>query len=238
MQKIIKKFKEHALKFFVFAALSLFLHNCKPYYDAFYTDPEKCFRECYFKRPYDVVIIPGYPYDSLGTNDLLEQRVKWASFLYKRGFTHNVIFSGGAVHSPYVESEIMRLYALKLGIDSSHIFTESNAKHTTENLYYSYKLAEKSGFQKIAFASQAAQTSFMKPFKRKFKLNVDFLPLLEDSLKTLEITINTIDARRAFKPDFIPLRQQESIFQNLRGTRGKEVKLAIQKEKKSIQPYK
>ena len=54
-------------------------------------------------------------------------------------------------------------------IKSEDVFVEMKAEHTTENLYYGCRMAEELGFKTIAFATQPAQSSFMKPFKRKFK---------------------------------------------------------------------
>lgn len=210
----------------------LFLNSCNAYYNLFYTDPKKCFEECIIKKPYDVVIVPGFPYDSTSMNKVLEQRIKWAYFLYKKGYTKNIIFSGSAVHSPYVEAEIMRLYALQLGVKEENIFTETKAEHSTENLYNSYVMAKDAGFNTIAFASHPAQTSFMKPFKRKFKLDIDFIPVIEDSLQSLNVNLKSLDVKPLFIPEFIALKERESLLKSLRGTRGHNVKVAIRKAKK------
>jgi len=51
--------------------------------------------------------------------------VLWASFLYKQGVIRNIIFSGGAVYTPYYEAKVMGLYAQRLGIPKEHIFYET-----------------------------------------------------------------------------------------------------------------
>ena len=97
------------------------------------------------EEPYDVIIVPGYPYTETDStwNNVHKIRVEWANYLYQKGYTKNIIFSGGAVYSPYVESRIMKLYAEQLEIPSENIFTEESAEHSTENVYYSYRLAKK-----------------------------------------------------------------------------------------------
>lgn len=213
--------------------ISLILFSsCKAYYKAFYTDPAKCFEAAKQKKPYDVIIVPGFPHDSGKVNMVLSQRIKWAYYLYKNGFTKNIIFSGAAVHSPYVEAEAMKLIALQTDMDSNHLFTEIKAKHTTENLYYSCMMANDLGFKSIAFTSEPAQCSFMKPFRRKFKLKLDFLPVVTDSVLSMHLTLYPIDERSAFVPNFIALKEKESLLKSLRGTRGHQVKKEIRKAKR------
>jgi uncharacterized SAM-binding protein YcdF (DUF218 family) len=210
----------------------LVLSGCKAYYTAFYTDPVKCFEVAKQKKPYDVIIVPGFPYDSGRVNMVLSERVKWAYYLYKNGYAKNIIFSGGAVHSAYVEASVMKLLALQTGIDADHIFTEIKAEHTTENLYYSSIMADSLGFKSVAFASEAAQCSFMKPFKRKFKLTLDFIPVIADSITHLHIEFKPVDENLVFVKEFVPLKKRESTLKSLRGTRGHKVKLAMRKAKR------
>jgi uncharacterized SAM-binding protein YcdF (DUF218 family) len=210
----------------------LLLSSCNAYYNLFYTDSTKCFKVAQQQKPYDVIIVPGFPNDSGKVNMVLSERVKWAYFLYKNGYTKNIIFSGAAVHSPYVEAKVMRLLALETGIKDECIFTETKAEHTTENLYYSYILAKQLGFKTIGFATEPAQSSFMKPFKRKFKLNLDFIPVILDSISNLNITLKPIEESLVYVPNFIPLKQREGVLKSLRCTRGYRVKKEIRKAKK------
>ncbi len=216
----------------IFFGFSLLVSNCKPYYNAFYTDPVKCFAKACENEPYDVIIVPGFPSDSGRINPILAERINWAFFLYKNNYTKNIIFSGAAVYSPFVEAKIMRLYALQLGIRPEHIFVETKAKHTTENLYYSCVMAEELGFKKIAFATQPAQTSFMKPFRRKFGLKLDMLPVLTDSIKKTSFNYQLIDLSEAFVPDFVSIEKTEGLLKRLRGTRGRTVKKEMRKTKR------
>lgn len=210
----------------------IMLTGCNAYYNAFYTDPAKCIAIANQKKPYDAIIVPGFPHDSGKVNMVLSQRIKWAYYLYKNGYAKNIIFSGGAVHSPYVEAEIMKLIALQTGIESNHMFTETKAKHTTENLYYASIMANDLGFKNIAFATEPAQCSFMKPFKRKFKLNLDFLPVIVDSVLKLNMILQPIDESSAFVPNFVALKEKEGLLKSLRGTRGHQVKKEIRKARR------
>jgi uncharacterized SAM-binding protein YcdF (DUF218 family) len=223
--------KKHLIFLTVITFLQL-LVGCRPYYNMFYTDPVGCFANACKNKPYDVIIVPGFPSDSGKLNQVLEERIGWAYYLYKNNFTNNIIFSGSAVYTPYVEAKVMRLYALQIGIKSEHIFVEEKAEHTTENLYYGYQLALANGFKKIAFATQPAQTSFMKPFRRKFKLNIDMLPQVNDSLKKYPLHFTPVRADEAFENNFISIEKRETLFKRMRGTRGYKVKQEIKRTKK------
>src|SRR5687767_3651287 len=61
------------------------------------------------KAPYDVIIIPGIPYDRNSSPLMLKVSMYWAKQLYNKGITKNIIFSGAAVHTPYVEGKIMKI---------------------------------------------------------------------------------------------------------------------------------
>jgi uncharacterized SAM-binding protein YcdF (DUF218 family) len=175
---------------------------------------------------YDVVVIPGVPYENGSWSPTMKERVSWSKYLYDRGIVRNVIYSGAAVYTPYYESEIMALYAEKIGIPGEHIFKETKAEHSTENIYYSYKLARNLGFKKIALASDPFQTKSLRSFVRKrISVNVGLIPVVADSLRPLEMKVGDpkIDFKKAFKPDFVSLPERENFFKRLKGTWGLDI---------------
>lgn len=214
------------------AVLLSFLSGCANFYNKYYTDPDLSYKEASTKAPFDAVVIPGYPYNKGGWNATLKGRVYWGIYLYQQGIAKNLIFSGSAVYTPYVESKIMALYAEALGIPGKNIFTETKAEHSTENLYYSYKLAKDKGFKSIALATDVAQSSFIKSVNNKFRLDVQFIPMIYDTLKTINKIDPVIDEEKAFVPDFVSIMERESLNKRLQGTRGKKVKRLLRKEKK------
>jgi uncharacterized SAM-binding protein YcdF (DUF218 family) len=177
-------------------------------------------------KRFDAVIVPGYPFSDGKWNWIMKGRIYWAKFLYDTGIAENIIFSGGAVYTPYIEAEIMAMYAEEIGIDRRHIFTETMAQHSTENVYYSYKKARKLGFKKIALASDPFQTKMLKGFIRK-KLNDDvhILPFIPDTLKLLEpvMTDPEIDYNRAYVSNFRTLKKKQSWLERFRGTLGLQI---------------
>jgi hypothetical protein len=40
----------------------------------------------------------------------MKGRVCWSKYMFDKGIAKNVIYSGGAVYSPYCEAEILALY--------------------------------------------------------------------------------------------------------------------------------
>lgn len=220
------------IKSFLPLLLLFFLQDCKLYYKKFYTEPNECLSKARHKKPYDVIIVPGYPSDSGKINIVLSERIRWAAYLYRNGYTKNIIFSGAAVYTPYVESKVMKLYALQLGLPDAILFTETKAEHTTENLYYSCLMAQELGFKKIGFASQTAHTSFMKTFPKRYGLTCDMLPTIVDSLNTIPHQFEHVKAQEAYVPDFISIEKRQSKIQRLRGTRGHKVKKEIRKRKR------
>ena len=110
---------------------------------------------------FDAIIVPGVPYEDAALDSVMKARVIWAYVLYKNGITRNVIFSGSAVYSPYYEALIMGLYAKQLGIPAKSIYYDTQARHSTENVYYSYLLAKDKGFKKVALATDPFQSRLL-----------------------------------------------------------------------------
>lgn len=177
---------------------------------------------------YDVIIVPGMPFEEAqgAWGRIMKGRVYWSKYLYDRGIAKNVMYSGGAVYTPYTEAEIMKLYAVALGIPEQNIYTETRAEHSTENVYYSYQKARKLGFKKIAVASDHFQTKSLRRFIRKrVSPDVKLIPFVVDTLKKIGPDMKTpiIDFRMAFKEEFISIKDRESVWKRWRGTRGHNI---------------
>jgi vancomycin permeability regulator SanA len=155
----------------------------------------------------------------------MKGRVLWATYLYRKGYTKNIIFSGGAVYSPYYEAKIMALYGAALGIPEKNIFVDTIAEHSTENIYYSYKVARKHGFEKIAVATDPFQSANLMGFtKRKFKLKIDHIPFVEDSLRVMSDLNPKINPESAKVKNFKSILTTQSRFYRFKGTLGKNIR--------------
>lgn len=185
------------------------------------------------KTKYEAIIVPGIPFEPPSWNRIMEARVKWAVWLYQKGYTKKIIFSGSAVYTPYLESEIMALYAQKLGVKKGDIILESEAQHGSENLYFSYKQAKDLGLKKVALATDPYQGALMFKHNRKFDLDIPFLPVLFDTLITLDMPTPEIDYEKAKVEAFTPIDEKYGPLEKYQNSMGKRVKKMIKAEKKA-----
>lgn len=175
------------------------------------------------KRTFDALIVPGVPFESERWDTVMKGRVLWSYILYRNGMVRNIIYSGSAVYTPYYESKIMGLYAQQLGIPKEHIFYDTAAEHSTENVFYSYEIARRQGFKSVALGTDPFQSSLLKKFTRKrFGTVIYHLPFVIDSLKIINHLNPTIDPSSAqYIGSFTPLPEREKSWKRFRGTMGK-----------------
>ncbi len=192
-------------------------------YYAFRIFPQNALRHASGQPPADAIIVPGYPFRDGKWSDVMKARVYWSHYLYKNDYAHNIIYSGSAVYTPYVESEIMALYAEQLGIPSDSIYTETKAEHSTENLYYSYQLAQDKGFATVALATDPFQSSMLIPFANHHNFDISYLPIDFSILKDIDKTDPTIDEQRAFVDSFRSLPERQNWWERLKGTFGQQI---------------
>lgn len=182
---------------------------------------------------FDAGIVPGYPFDGQKWDTIVKGRVLWAKYLYDKGIIRNIIFSGAAVYSPYYEAIIMGLYGEALGIPTNHIFYDTLAQHSTENIFYSYQIARKQGFKSLALVTDSVQSSLTKRFtKRRFETKIYHIPFLSDTLLKLNHVNPVIDPSTAFKKNFVSIKDEEKKFRRFRGTLGSFIPWTDKRKKK------
>ena len=176
--------------------------------------------KAYAAAPYDIIIVPGVPLENGKWSRTMKGRVYWSKYLFDRGITKNIMYSGSSVYSPYYEAEVMKLYAVALGIPEDHVFCEKKAEHSTENVYYSFLYARKLGFKKIALASDPFQTRTLRGYARKVNPDIGLIPYVTDTLKVIEpfMLDPEIDYAKAYNTDFISIKKRDSFWKRLRGT--------------------
>lgn len=206
------------ISFFILITSMYLLFSC------FSRTASKSFTASVANVPYDAIIVPGYPLKDSIWDDVMKIRVYWSKYLYEQGYTGHIIYSGSAVYTPYVESKVMRAYAEAIGVPSDIIYTETNAEHSTENLFYAYKLAKRQGFNKIALATDPFQNAFLKKFAKKKKLDIAFLPILFDTLSQIDKIDPPVDVSGAYIKNFVALPDREGFFKRFKGTLGKNMK--------------
>lgn len=172
---------------------------------------------------YDAIIIPGYPFNPDGKmNAIYKMRLHWAYELYSSGMAKNIITSGGAVHSPYVEAKIFALYLEEMGVDPQHLIIEDRAEHSLENVFYAQEMAKELGFENVAVATDLFQSGMIQILGRKHNLNVDFLPAKIGFIisKKWKSFTGEIDYCEAYVEEFSPLKERETKEERMNGTRG------------------
>lgn len=176
-------------------------------------------------EPYDAIIVPGYPFRPNGKmNPIYKVRLYWAYHLYKHGKTKNIIVSGSAVHTPYVEAKVYALYLIELGIDPDDIIIEDRAEHSLENVFYSMEIAKEHGFEKVAVVSDKAHSFMLKYLANKFdhEITADFLParwrfVITRYWNKFDLDI---DEQKAYQPGFVHISMKKTETQRGLGTSG------------------
>lgn len=175
-------------------------------------------------KQYDAVIVPGIQFVEPAWDKVLQLRLIWAKHLFDKGITKNIITSGTSVYTPYVEAQVMAEYLVAMGVPRENILIEDKAEHSTENLWYGYKLAKKKGFKAIALCSDPFQSKMLYRFaKRRTKKEVQFLPAIFDTLRTLPHDTPSINYRSLKVEGFVPITHKYSKWQRFKGTMGRNI---------------
>lgn len=215
----MKKVTRFLTYFFTIHLIVILLSHC-----TFSHFSKKSYKLAKKEKPYDVVIVPGVPYAPNETNDVMRMRVFWAKHLYDSGYTRNIIFSGSSVYSPYVEGKVMKALADSLGIPPEHTFSETRAEHSTENIWYGWKMAKKMGFKKIALATDPFQAGLLRGFVKRHTPGVRPVPVVFGMLDIENKKLPVIDTTSLYIQNFEPITKRESFWQRFRGTMGKRVR--------------
>lgn len=173
------------------------------------------------KISYDIIVVPGVPLVNGRWDSTMKGRVYWSKYLYDKGIAKNIMYSGSSVYTPYYEGEVMALYAVAIGIPKEHIFTETRAEHSTENMYYGYYKSKQLGFKKIALATDPFQGKQLIGFaKRRLSRDIGIIPFVVDSLKTMwpVMTDPVIDYQKAFNKNFVSIKKRQSSWKRFKGT--------------------
>lgn len=106
---------------------------------------------------FDAIIVLGSPADSEG-NPTPEQlaRVTEAVHEYERGVAPWLIVTGGRTSHGFVEAQVMARSAEALGVPSSSIVQEPNARNTIENACYSARIMRARGWRSAEVVSAAS----------------------------------------------------------------------------------
>ncbi len=211
---------------FAFLMLTALLTHC-----SFSRYANRSYAQARAEKPFDVIIVPGVPYEPRNVSSVMQMRILWAKHLYDSGYTKNIIFSGSSVYSHFIEAVAMKVIADSLGIPSEHTFAESKAEHSTENIYYSWKMAKSMGYKKIALATDPFQSVMLRSFINEFCPEVKSVPVVFDKISLSDHPLPTIDTTACYVKDFISIVDRESFWKRFAGTRGKRIVEEVKQEK-------
>ncbi len=226
MNARLKKFLKILGYTFTFLILTGLLTHC-----SFSRYANKSYERAKEEKPFDVIIVPGVPYEPKAVSSVMQMRILWAKHLYDSGYTKNIIFSGSAVYSPFIEAVAMKVIADSLGIPIDHTFSESKAEHSTENVYYSWKMAKSMGFKKIALATDPFQSIMLRSFIKKYCPEVKSVPIVFDMISLTDNPLPVIDTTSAYVVDFVSIVERETFWKRFAGTRGKKIVEEVKQEK-------
>jgi vancomycin permeability regulator SanA len=106
--------------------------------------------------PIDVAFVLGCPSDPDGSASPCQRcRVKSAVRVHRKGTVTNLVFSGGAAHSPHVEADTMGDLAVKRGVPTAQVFREGRALTTWQNIRFSLAMLKQRKWRTVLFISTA-----------------------------------------------------------------------------------
>lgn len=121
---------------------------------------------------YDCGIVCGYPANDDGTpSKIMKSRVNTGIWLYKTDKIKKLILSGGAVKNEFIEAQVMKDYALSLGVKNEDIIVESNSRSTYHNLMYCRNIVSENNFKDCLVITNSWHLRKADHYARKFNLN-------------------------------------------------------------------
>jgi uncharacterized SAM-binding protein YcdF (DUF218 family) len=106
---------------------------------------------------FDTLVVLGMPADEQGQiKPEPRERVLEAVREFRAGRAGHMIMTGGAAHNRWVEAEVMARYAESQGVPAEDVVVEGQALNTIQNIYYSHKIMQASGWTSAEIVSSPA----------------------------------------------------------------------------------
>jgi len=129
----------------------------------------------------NLIIVLGNPANDDGTIGLTQKsRVDVGIELYKKGLANKILFTGGPAVNRFVESEIMKQYALSKNVPVEDIFTETRSINTIQNAYYSSAILKNLQVDSLIIVTSSYHTlrakRVFKPYVNHLQMKGVFYP--------------------------------------------------------------
>ncbi len=125
---------------------------------------------------YDAIVVLACGVGKDGLSEESKRRVELGVDLFKKGKAKKILMSGSQSNGVATESELMKEYAILLGVPNSRILIENESIDTISSAYFVGKIARSLGWKRIVVVTSsfhARRTSFI--FKRTLKeINIKF----------------------------------------------------------------
>jgi uncharacterized SAM-binding protein YcdF (DUF218 family) len=137
--------------------------------------------------PADAIVILGSRINSDGKPSYrLKARLNRGYDLYQQGFSRKIVVTGGVGREGYSEAQVMADYLKALGVPSSALLLDKNAKNTYQNALFTQRIAKVHGFHSVILVSQyfhitRAKLAFRKVgFQNIYSAHASMPPELRD----------------------------------------------------------
>ncbi len=124
------------------------------------------------KKKYDCALVCGCPANLNGSPSvLMRTRVEKAVELWRKGKVGKLFFAGGHVKNPHIESEVMKEYAISLGVPKEQIITETQSVSTYHNMLHSKDIMEDHGLKSCVVVTNGWHLRKANHYAKKFGLD-------------------------------------------------------------------
>jgi len=121
----------------------------------------------------DLIIVLGNPVNNDGTiGETQKSRVEVGIDLYKKGLAKKILFTGGAAVNQFIESEVMKQFAISSGVPSKDVLTETRSINTIQNAFYSNQILQNESVDSIILVTSAYHTLRSKHIFKEYGYHI------------------------------------------------------------------
>ncbi len=129
-------------------------------------------KKCWEKDAYSCAVVCGCPADREGKpTPYMKTRVEKAVQLWEDKRVKYLLLSGGAVRNAFVEAEVMKAYAVSLGVPKEFLIMEKRSGSTYHNMMYCKAIMEECGLDDCVVVTNGWHLRKADHYARKFRLS-------------------------------------------------------------------